>query len=741
MKKYLSIILIPLLCILSIHPVHAQEEQPRKKVAVVLSGGGAKGVAHISALKVIREVGIPIDYIIGTSMGSIVAGLSAIGYTPEQLEEMVKEQDWTFLLSDKIKRSEQNMAEKKDAETYVLSIPVNKKTRKKAAGGLIQGINLNNLFQELTMGYHDSVKFDKLPIPFACVSEDIVNGTKYVFHEGVLSTAMRSSMSIPGVFTPMRLDSAVLVDGGMIDNYPVDIALKMGADIIIGVDVQNNLKESDQLNSTPEILMQIIGLTGQSLYEENVKKTNIYIKVDVQGYSTYSFVPADMDSLMQRGWQAANAKRDELIQLKKNLGLAPDYRPDYPVYDTAYFDDSKIYINNINFTGIKDDDKKWLLRKCKLKDDSPFITKQQLENALAILRGGQAYSNVNYKLTPAENGKYNLDFLLQEKYEKNINIGVRFDSEEIASLLLNASLNLKTKIPTKVAITGRLGQRYVARLDYTIEPLQMRNFNFAYQFEYNDINIYDRGKKAYNTTYKYQLGEFSFSDLWFRNFLFEFGLRFEYYKYNNLLYNSPEFDIHISPEHFFTYFVNVQYNSFNKAYFPTRGSKFKASYSLYTDNFAKYNGHNPFSAIDAAWEGAYSPAPKFTILPSIYGRVLAGNYIAYPFYNFIGGNYFGRFVPQQMPFAGINHMELVQNSAAIIGLKLRQQIGNNNYISLTGNVLLQSDGIKDIFENTCRFGISAGYAYNSIIGPLEAIIGYSNQAKEASFYINLGYYF
>ena len=741
MKKYLSSILIPLLSILSIHPVHAQEEQPRKKVAVVLSGGGAKGVAHISALKVIREVGIPIDYIIGTSMGSIVAGLSAIGYTPEQLEEMVKEQDWTFLLSDKIKRSEQNMAEKKDAETYVLSIPVNKKTRKKAAGGLIQGINLNNLFQELTMGYHDSVKFDKLPIPFACVSEDIVNGTKYVFHEGVLSTAMRSSMSIPGVFTPMRLDSAVLVDGGMIDNYPVDIALKMGADIIIGVDVQNNLKESDQLNSTPEILMQIIGLTGQSLYEENVKKTNIYIKVDVQGYSTYSFVPADMDSLMQRGWQAANAKRDELIQLKKNLGLAPDYRPDYPVYDTAYFDDSKIYINNINFTGIKDDDKKWLLRKCKLKDDSPFITKQQLENALAILRGSQAYSNVNYKLTPAENGKYNLDFLLQEKYEKNINIGVRFDSEEIASLLLNDSLNLKTKIPTKVAITGRLGQRYVARLDYTIEPLQMRNFNFAYQFEYNDINIYDRGKKAYNTTYKYQLGEFSFSDLWFRNFLFEFGLRFEYYKYNNLLYNSPEFDIHISPEHFFTYFVNVQYNSFNKAYFPTRGSKFKASYSLYTDNFAKYNGHNPFSAIDAAWEGAYSQAPKFTILPSIYGRVLAGNYIAYPFYNFIGGNYFGRFVPQQMPFAGINHMELVQNSAAIIGLKLRQQIGNNNYISLTGNVLLQSDGIKDIFENTCRFGISAGYAYNSIIGPLEAIIGYSNQAKEASFYINLGYYF
>ncbi len=741
MKKNLSPCFIFFLCLLIINPVMAQEEQQRKKVAVVLSGGGAKGVAHISALKVIREVGIPIDYLVGTSMGSIVAGLSAIGYTPEQLDSMVRAQDWTYLLSDKVKRSEQNMAEKKVAETYVLSLPMSKKARKKAQGGLIQGINLNNLFQELTMGYHDSVHFNKLPIPFACVSEDIVDGTKYVFHQGILSTAMRSSMSIPGVFTPMRIDSMVLVDGGMIDNYPVDVARQMGADIIIGVDVQNNLKHADELKSTPEILLQIIGLTGQRLYEENIKKTNVYIKVDVEGYSTYSFVPADMDSLMQRGLIAAEAKRGELIELKKQLGLADDYHPDYPYYNSELIDNQRININRISFTGIKDDDKKWLMRKCKLKEDSPFITKQQLENALSILRGGQAYSNVNYKLTPTENGRYNLDFLLQEKYEKNVNIGVRFDSEEIASLLLNASLNFKTKIPTKIAVTGRLGMRYVARLDYTIEPLQMRNFNFAYQFEYNDINVYDRGKKAYNTTYKYQQGEFSFSDLWFRNFVFEFGLRFEYYKYNNLLYNSPEFDIKISPEHFFTYFANVHYNSFDKAYFPTKGSNFEAGYSLYTDNFAKYDGHKPFSAINASWEGAFSPTSKFTLLPAIYGRVLAGNYVAYPFLNFIGGNYFGRFIEQQMPFAGINHMELVQNAAGVIALKLRQRIGTNNYVALKGSVLLQSHNIKDIFDNTPRFGIAAGYAYNSIFGPLEAILGYSNQAKEASFYINLGYYF
>ena len=195
MKKQLSLTLVLLSCLFLVLPVSAQQ---RKKVGVVLSGGGAKGVAHIGALKVIRDAGIPIDYIAGTSMGSIIGGLSAIGYTPEQLEKMVKEQNWNFLLSDRIKRSEQTLAERQNSETYIISIPFSKTLKDRALGGVIQGQNLENLFQNLTLGYHDSINFNKLPIPFACVSENIVNGSKIVFHDGVLSTAMRASMAIPG---------------------------------------------------------------------------------------------------------------------------------------------------------------------------------------------------------------------------------------------------------------------------------------------------------------------------------------------------------------------------------------------------------------------------------------------------------------------------------------------------------------------------------------------------------------
>ena len=221
MKKQIFSTLVLSIGLLLPFSLHSQEQ--RKKVGVVLSGGGAKGMAHIKALKVIEEAGIPIDYIAGTSMGAIVGGLYAIGYTPEQLDSMVRKQDWTFLLSDRIKRSAMSLTDRERSEKYTVSIPFTKTPKDAATGGIMKGQNLANLFSDLTVGYHDSIDFNKLPIPFACVAANVVNGEQIVFHDGILSTAMRASMAIPGVFTPVRQDSMVLVDGGIVNNYPADV--------------------------------------------------------------------------------------------------------------------------------------------------------------------------------------------------------------------------------------------------------------------------------------------------------------------------------------------------------------------------------------------------------------------------------------------------------------------------------------------------------------------------------------
>ena len=739
MKKQIFSTLVLSIGLLLPFSLHSQEQ--RKKVGVVLSGGGAKGMAHIKALKVIEEAGIPIDYIAGTSMGAIVGGLYAIGYTPEQLDSMVRKQNWTFLLSDRIKRSAMSLTDRERSEKFIVSIPFTKSPKDAASsGGIIKGQNLANLFSDLTMGYHDSINFDKLPIPFACVAANVVNGEQIIFHNGILSTAMRASMAIPGVFTPVRQDSMVLVDGGIVNNYPADVVKAMGADVIIGVDVQNALKKADKLNSAPDILGQIVDITCQSNHEKNVDLTDTYIRVNVDGYSSASFTPAAIDTLMRRGEEAAKAQWNSLLALKKKIGISDNYVPKQHGPYSSLSNVRTIYVTDISFSGVEADDKKWLMKKCNLKENSN-ITTQQIEQALYQLRGSQSYSSASYTLTDTPEG-YHLNFLLQAKYEKRINLGIRFDSEEIASLLINGTADLKTHIPSRLSLTGRLGKRYAARIDYTLEPMQQRNFNFSYMFQYNDINIYEEGERAYNTTYKYHLAEFGFSDVWYKNFRFGLGFRFEYYKYKDFLFKKPEFiGLDVESEHFLSYFAQVHYNTYDKGYFPSKGSDFKAAYSLYTDNMAQYNEQAPFSALSASWASVIPATRRFSIIPSIYGRVLIGKGIPYPLKNAIGGEVYGFYIPQQLPFAGVTNMELMENSIIITSLKFRQRMGSIHYLTLTGNYGLTDSHFFEILKGKQLFGISAGYGMDSIFGPLEISLGYSNQTDKGSCFVNLGYYF
>ena len=738
MKKQIFSTLVLSMCLLLPFSLYSQEQ--RKKVGVVLSGGGAKGMAHIKALKVIEEAGIPIDYIAGTSMGAIVGGLYAIGYTPEQLDSMVRKQNWTFLLSDRIKRSAMSLTDRERSEKFIVSIPFTKSPKDAASsGGIIKGQNLANLFSDLTMGYHDSINFDKLPIPFACVAANVVNGEQIIFHNGILSTAMRASMAIPGVFTPVRQDSMVLVDGGIVNNYPADVVKAMGADVIIGVDVQNALKKADKLNSAPDILGQIVDITCQSNHEKNVDLTDTYIRVNVDGYSSASFTPAAIDTLMRRGEEAAKAQWNSLLALKKKIGISDNYVPKRHGPYSSLSNVRTIYVTDISFSGVEADDKKWLMKKCNLKENSN-ITTQQIEQALYQLRGSQSYSSASYTLTDTPEG-YHLNFLLQAKYEKRINLGIRFDSEEIASLLINGTADLKTHIPSRLSLTGRLGKRYAARIDYTLEPMQQRNFNFSYMFQYNDINIYEEGERAYNTTYKYHSGEFGFSDVWYKNFRFGFGARIEYFKYKDFLFKKPEFTMNVNSEYFISYFAQLRYNTFDKGYFPSKGSNFSGAYSLYTDNFARYNGHAPFSALSASWESVFSISNRLTLIPALYGRVLIGQEIPYAYENALGGDVFGRYLPQQLPFAGIYNIELTHNSVAVASLKLRQRMGSKHYITLAGNFALSDDNFFKILKGNRIYGCSIGYGLDSMFGPLEASLGYSNQSKDVGFYVNLGFSF
>lgn len=736
MKKYLYFMLILLL----VWPPMAGQ---RKKVGVVLGGGGAKGVAHIGVLKVLEEAGIPIDYIAGTSMGAIVGGLYAIGYTPAEIDSMVIAQDWTMLLSDRVKRSNLSFPEKENAEQYILSLPFGKEKKDRMISGMIKGQNLQNLFSNLTIGYHDSVDFNAFNIPFACVAVNVVDGKDYVFRSGSLPLAMRASMAIPAVFTPVRQDSAVLVDGGLNNNYPVDVARDMGADIIIGVDLgTSDLKMLKELNTPADLIAQIVALHGYEKYAGNKGKTDLLFRPDVIPYNSASFSTTALDTLIRRGEQVARRQWNDIMALKGKIGIPEEYRPEeyahprksYPVLPTDSF-----YIREISFTGTDPRDEKWLFQISGLKENSK-ITLNELHNAMAILVGTNAFSNVNYKLT----GERQQDLVLtvQEKSVSSVNLGLRFDTEEIIAVLLNATFDYRGHNYSRLAFTGRVGgKNSFGRLEYAIERSPLRKLNLAYQFTYQDLDIYRQGDKILNTTYRHHFAEFGYSDVNWLNFKFQAGVRYEYFDYNSFLYTGDNAQYRVSPEGFISYFALAHLETFDRRYFPTRGVSLRADYSFYTDNFVSYRGRAPFSAIGLNFTSVLPVTSHFSVLPSLYGRVLIGGNLAYPFLNAVGGETFGRYISHQLPFAGINHLEIFDNSVVIARLHFRQRIAGNNYISLIGNYAIHHDNFLRLFDGKSVWGGSLGYAYNSIAGPLSVNFSMSNQNKNLQFYMNLGFSF
>ena len=319
------------IAVLMIGAANAQTDSTavkRKKVGVVLSGGGAKGMAHIGVLKVLEKAGIPVDIVTGTSMGSIIGGLYAIGYNANSLDSMVRVQDWSYVITDKEDLRNQSLSDRKKQNTYFFTTGMTIGKRDMNAGGIIKGKNLAELFNQLCVGFTDSLDFTRdLPIPFACVATDIITNDEVDFHSGRLPQAMRASMAIPAAFSPVRTGDKVLVDGGLKNNYPADIAREMGADVIIGVTVQGAPKVAEDMGGTMSIISQIVDVNCKNKVEENLAITDLHLQVDTKGYGSASFSPAAIDTLIRRGEELAMRHWDDITALKQLIGIDDSFRP------------------------------------------------------------------------------------------------------------------------------------------------------------------------------------------------------------------------------------------------------------------------------------------------------------------------------------------------------------------------------------------------------------------------------
>ncbi|HBN02172.1 MAG TPA: hypothetical protein DD383_06145 [Rikenellaceae bacterium] len=748
----------------------------RPTVALVLSGGGAKGAAHVGVIKYLESIGMPIDIVMGTSMGGLVGGIYALGYDADHLDSIIRNIDWDMALSDKVPRDYLSYSSIKYKEKYALSFPFlydkNEYLHMKGAdqdymrraddihfgagqadatsmvkdnllgslpSGMVYGQNVNNILSSLSVGYQDVIDFYDLPIPFLCVATDLVSGTAKIWTKGKLNTALRSTMSIPGLFAPVRVDGMVLVDGGMRNNYPTDLAKKVGADIVIGVNLSDGYKNYNQINNLADIINTGIDMLGRSSFESNVDIPDVNIKPDLHEYNMLSFDTNSIDTIINRGYQAAMAVADKLDSVKAVVGADKTVLRNDPAQDIRL---RKVLVSGVEITGVDDNESLYLMKKIKVGAGAR-MGNEEIEDAVATIFGTNAFDYVNYELVGDEE-PYRLKFNCKRGPVCQLGLGGRFDTEEIVSVLINLGWGVHKIQGSSLDFTGKVGTNPNANVTYSYISPKGLSFNVMAGVRYTDRNTFSIGDNRFRINFLDVRQEIYLSNFKWSTFFLKTGFRNDYYNVSSLMAEQAfgDYDVNQLSNDYVTFFFDARKDSFDNGYIPTKGKSVGFTYEwVFGGGPNKFNNFHSFQFDVKKVFGGDS----FAFIPSLDLRYLLGEEVPVPFTNTIGGSMAGRYLDQQIPFIGINNAAAMQKILTVARADCRVKLMKNNYLSMIANYVASCDELSSVkkWKTEVRdyFGCGLQYTYNSIIGPVSANIHWSDYTHNVGFYFSIGYDF
>lgn len=704
----------------------------RKSVGLVLSGGGAKGAAQLRVIKAIEEAGIPIDYIAGTSIGSIIGGLYAVGYTIEEIEEYYTTMNWFDIFTDRNARDKQLFTNKQKDDAYMFDVLLSTDDIS-IPSGIVRGDRFMDQLNELLLGYQYIDSFDDLPTPFACVSYDMNTGSEYVARGGSLSAAIRASMSIPGVFKPVKYRDMVLVDGGVYNNFPVDVVRDMGADIVIGVDLSDGIKTDTDIENLVFIFEQLTVFLGRDNYERNREDCDYYIHPEIAPYTAASFNQEAVDSLIVRGQREADRHREGLLALRKKIGLPEGYMP--PKRTRHYNQQTPLKIGNIKLEGFTKSERALISKHLDLKPYST-ITRQEFNHNIDRIKSVGGFDFVKYSLS--HEAPYDLRIGVDEKQNASLHVGFRFDSHELASLLLGTEMTITGNyFKPKISLTARLSESPYVQIGASSNRVLFGEFNLGYRYQYNNFAFYNGETRSHTSTFDFHKLSMKFSDIYLRNFNISAGVDADFFDYHETFYEGGKLEA--QSEAYINYVISGHYDNLDNVYVPTKGWSLNMNYALHTNNGVEVHHHTPFASVQYKVTGALRAGNLLTFVPSLYGRTLIGMEVTYPYFNCLGGILPARHMPQQMPFVGLQDIELFDNSVMVAALEARFTIAKNHYISAVGNVLTENDDFRKmlLFKDTL-VGFGLKYTYQTSLGPLTVLASGTDRHPLGGFYVSFG---
>lgn len=713
-------------------------ENTRPKVGLVLSGGGAKGLAHIGVLKVIDSLGIQVDYIGGTSMGAVVGGLYASGYTANQLDSIFSKIDVDALLQDYTPRESKSFYEKRNDEIYALTLPFNN-FKLGLPSGLSKGLYNFNLMSKLTQHVSYVRDFDKLPIPFLCIATDVETGEQIVLDEGILAQAIIASGALPTLYSPVEINGRLFIDGGVVNNYPVEELKNRGVDFIIGIDVQDGLKNREQLKDVTAVLAQINNFSMIEKMEGKRNLTNIYIKPDIKGYSVVSFDKGK--EIIKKGNEKANEFIKELLPLR-NI----DERPVYKVVQN-----DSIFIRDITFNKLENFTRAYIVGKLKIKRNTK-VPIAQIEKGISNLNATQNFSAISYSFEKTQSGER---LALQLKENKNntfLKFGLHYDDLYKSGVLVNYTHKKLIAKNDVASLDVILGDNFRYNFDYYIDNGFYWSFGFNSKFNSfnrniatdfsNGIVFTDLGINSINIDLTDITNQAYVQTIFAQKFSFGAGLEFKYLNIESetLENTTPIFD----KSNYLSAFGYLKYDSFNQKYFPKKGWSFSGDLKTFLYSSDYTNEFERFSIAKADVGIVFEPLKRATIkLQSEGGFAIGERSIS--FFDFVLGGYGFVSTNNIRPFMGYDFLSLAGDSYVKGTVTLDYEFYKKHHVNFTGNFANLGNRIFEHIEGWLTkpkyTGYGFGYGMESIIGPLEIKHSWSPDTKEHYTWFSVGFWF
>ena len=787
--KYLSLTIVLTISI-SAYSQDTTSVKPRPKVGLVLSGGGAKGAAHIGVLKYIEEAGIPIDFVAGTSMGSIVGGLYALGYSSDEILRLISEVDWDRLISNQVERKKISYASKYENRTQLVTIPFSAGTdnedlharsfKNSLPTGIVSGDNLINLFNSLSVGYSDHVDFNNLPIPFLCIATNMVNGEAEVLNKGIFSKSIRASMAIPILFDPVKIDETLYADGGLVNNFPAEKCREMGADYIIGVSMSSGLEsDSEKLSSVFSQIKQLKVIITDREFDNYHNLCDIFISPDLKGVGMLSFNAESVARITESGYEAASRQEAAFNELKEKLfnGTSEQNKKGSTPKKAINILHNKVLVSGIEMVGVDPNIEKWMRRKCTVQVGD-YIGNDDIDKSVSIYDGTGDYNSITYTLheDPAKDNAYILRFKFIEKPPHDFGLGFRFDTKDMLSVLFNIGVNSNRMSGFKADLNAKLGGNQWLNANVSYGHMLYPRINFSYNFRNSELDTYDMEALEMNMKFLQHKFRLYLSENYSRTISVGAGIEADLLAPRKVIYlnydpSSRDYE-HVNTLGTFAY---LNYDNLDKVNFPTRGVTGKINFTWKDMLFTSRNTSSlSFGSIVFGVEG-YVPIVenRLVLVPQLYGSFLFGNGAsngttdgwnnlfngpvpAYPaMNNFIGGTEMGRYIDQHLPFIGVNNISLAFNNVVIARTDIRTRLFRNHYLTAMVNYARSSIDMENFFaqsevpqwSNKYNYNASnwwgAGlrYSIDTKIGPLSFDISSSNISKRVNLYCSLGYYF